>query len=277
MVFAELEVHIAQVRDFGGVGNGFGVIGEEGSHLCLRLHKELPGLKAHPAGLVQGLARLDAHEDVLHLRVLPAEIVGVVGGDEGDARLLTQADERSVHLLLSRDSVVLELQVIAVLPEEGAHLQCHFLGLVILPPQQQPGDLPGHTGGTGDQAAGVLPQQVQVDPWLNVKALQIALGHHVGQIAVALLVPAQEDQVVVAGVVLVDLLEPGPPPGGHIDLAADDGLHSRRLAGPVEVDHPVHTAVVGDGHRLLAQVLYPLHQLFDAAGAVQKGKFSVQV
>ncbi len=79
------------------------------------------------------------------------------------------------------------------------------------------------------------------------------------------------------GVVLVDLLEAGAAPGGHVDLAADDGLHSRRLAGPVEVDHPVHAAVVGDGHRLLAQVLHPLHQLFDAAGAVQQRKFRVQM
>ena len=75
------------------------------------------------------------------------------------------------------------------------------------------------------------------------------------------------------GVKLMDLLEPGPPPGGHVDLAADNRLDPRRLAGPVEVDHPVHAAVVGDGHRLLAHLLYPLHQLLDAAGAVQQGKF----
>ena len=123
----------------------------------------------------------------------------------------------------------------------------------------------------------MLPQQVQVDSGLDVKALQIALGHHVGQVAVALLVPAQEDQVVVVGVELMDLLKPGAPRGADVDLAADDGLDPRRLAGPVEVDHPVHAAVVGDGHRLLAQVLHPLHQLFDPAGAVQQRKFRVQM
>ena len=123
----------------------------------------------------------------------------------------------------------------------------------------------------------MLPEQVQVDPGLDVKALQIALGHHVAEVSVALLIPAQQDQMVVAGVELVDLLEPGTPPGSHVDLTADDGLNPSRLAGSVEVDHPVHAAVVGDGHRLLAHLLHPLHQLLDTAGAVQQRKFRMQV
>ena len=121
----------------------------------------------------------------------------------------------------------------------------------------------------------MLLQQVQVNAGLHVKALQESLGHHVGQVAVPLLVPAQEHQVGEVGVILVHLLEPGPAPGGHIHLTADDGLDPLRLAGLVEVDHPVHDAVVGDGHRLLAQLLHPLDQLVDPAGPVQKGKLGM--
>ena len=77
------------------------------------------------------------------------------------------------------------------------------------------------------------------------------------------------------GVILVHLLEPGPAPGCHIHLTADDGLDPLRLAGLIEVDDPVHDAVVGDGHRLLAQLLHPLDQFIDPAGAVQKGKFGM--
>ena len=88
VVPAELEVHIAQPGDFGGVFDGLRAVGEQGGHLRLALDVELPGLKAHAARVVQGLAHLDAHEHVLHLGVLPAQVVGVVGGDEGDARLL---------------------------------------------------------------------------------------------------------------------------------------------------------------------------------------------
>ena len=42
--------------------------------------------------------------------VLPGEVVGIVGGHQGDARLLVQPDQPPVHLALDRDAVVLELQ-----------------------------------------------------------------------------------------------------------------------------------------------------------------------
>ena len=109
VVLTELKLHIAQLGDFRRVFNGLWVLREQGGHLRLRFDKEFLGLKAHPAGLVQGLACLDAHEDVLGLGVLPAQVVGVVGGDEGDARLLAEADDLGVHLLLGGDAVVLEL------------------------------------------------------------------------------------------------------------------------------------------------------------------------
>ena len=64
-------------------------------------------------------------------------------------------------------------------------------------------------------------------------------------------------------------------PRGHIDLAADDGLHPRGLGGLVEGDRAVHDPVVRDGHRFLAQLLDALHQSFDAAGAVQQAVFTV--
>ena len=277
VVFAELELHIAQLRDADGVLQRLRSIGEEPRHLRLALDIELLGLKLHPPGIVQGLAHLDAHEDVLHLCVLPPEVVGIVGGDQGDARLLMEAQQPPVHLPLDRDAVVLELQIVAVLPKQLPHLQGGLLCLLIVPRHQQLGDLSPQAGGAGDQSAAVLPQQVQVDARLNVKALQKRLGDHVGQIAVALFVPAQEHQVGEGGVKLVDLLKAGAAPGGHIDLAADDGLDPRLPAGPVKVDRPVHDAVIGDGYRVLPQLLHPLHQLFDPAGSVQKGKFRMQM
>ncbi len=158
MVLAEFKFQIAQFRDFRRVGDGLRVVGEEGGHLLLRFDKELPGFKAHPVGLIQGLARLDAHEDILHLRVLPAEVVGIIGDNEGDAGLLTEADQVPVYLLLGLDAVVLELQVVAVLPEEGPHLQGRLPGLVVVPRQQQLGNLPAQTGGAGDQSGGVRPE-----------------------------------------------------------------------------------------------------------------------
>ena len=123
----------------------------------------------------------------------------------------------------------------------------------------------------------MLPQQVQVDAGLDVKALQKCLGDHVGQVAVALLVPAQEYQMGEGGVKLVYLLKAGAAPGCYIDFAANDGLDPCLPTGLVKIDHPIHNSVIGDGQRILPQILHPLHQLFDPAGSVQKGKFCMQM
>ena len=277
VILAELKLHVAQLSDLVRIFDGLRAVGEEGGHLLLGFDVKFVGAELHSPRVVQGLAHLDAHEDVLHLRILPAEIVGVVGGDEGDARLLVDAAQPGVHLLLRGDAVVLKLQIIAVGAEEGLHLQRHGLGLVILPGQQQPGQLPRQTGRAGDQPAAVLPQQVHVDAGLDVKALQKGLGDHIGQVAIALLVAAEEDQMAGLGIKLVGLLEPGAAPGGHIHLAANDGLDALGLTGPVEVDDAVHHPVVGDGHRRLAQLLHPLDQLFDAARPVQQGELGMQM
>ena len=188
-----------------------------------------------------------------------------------------EAQQAPFYLPLDRDAVVLELQIVAVLPKQLPHLQGGLLCLLIVPRHQQLGDLSPQAGGAGDQSAAVLPQQVQVDARLNVKALQKRLGDHVGQIAVALFVPAQEHQVGEGGVKLVDLLKAGAAPGGHIDLAADDGLDALRLAGPVKVDDAVHNTVVRDGTGGLAHRLHHPRQLLDHAEAVQQAELRMHM
>ena len=112
----------------------------------------------------------------------------------------------------------------------------------------------------------VLAQQLQVHPGLVVKALHPGLGHQGDKVVVALLVFAQEHQVAAFAVQLVDLVEAGA--AGHVDLAAQNGLDAPLFGRLIKIDHAVHTAVVGDGHRLLAQCLGGIQQPLDAAGAV---------
>ena len=123
----------------------------------------------------------------------------------------------------------------------------------------------------------MLPQQVHVNTGLDIEALQKGLRHHVREISVPLLIPAQQHKMPGLGVKLVHFLEPRTSPGGHIDLTADDGFDSLRLTGPVEIHRPVHHPVVGDGHGGLAQFLYALGQLLDAAGSIQQGKLRMQM
>ena len=179
------------------------------------------------------------------------------------------AEDAPVHLRLVRDAVVLELQVEMVRAEDLGHGQGVGFGVLILAVPEALGDLAGKAGGEGDEALGVLPKQVQVDAGLHIKALRPGHGDKVGEVAVALLILAEEYEMAALGVELVDLIEAGPALRGHVDLAADDGLNALGQAGPVEIHRAVHHAVVRDGAGTLAHLLHDLGQLPDAAGAVQ--------
>ena len=262
----ELKVHVAIRRDFGGVFQGLGPVGKEGGHLLLGFQVKLLGFKPHPVGVLHRLAHLDAHEDVLDGGVLPGEVVGVVGGHQGDARLLVEGDQALEDLLLLGDAMVLQFQIVAVRAKQVPHGQGVGLGPGVVPGQQQPGELAGQAGGQGDDPLVVPGEQLPVHPGLAVKTLREAPADQGGEVPVPLLVPAQEDQVIGAVVHLMDPVEAGP--GGHIDLAADDGLDALLLGCPVKIHRPVHDPVVGDGHGGLPQGLGPGHQAVNPAGAV---------
>ena len=116
-------------------------------------------------------------------------------------------------------------------------------------------------------------QQVEIDAGLVIEAVEVGGGDEVDEVAVALLVFAEEDEVVVAvgiGAGLVALL-------GDVDLAADDGVDAGGLGGVIELDGAEEIAVVGHGdggHFLLDR---DLHELVDIAGAVEQGVVGVAV
>ena len=269
VIGAELKVHLAALGDLHRVVDGLRVLGEEGAHLVLALDVELLCLELHAAGVVQRLARLDAHQHVLRLGVLLADVVGVVGGHQRDASLLAQAVQPGQDLPLLRKAVILDLKIVVLRPHDGAHGQGVLLCALIVPGAQAAGDLTGQTAGQGDQPLVVLPQQVEVDAGLDIKALHVGLTDHIGQVAVARLVHAQQHQMPRLAVQLVHLVEPGA--GRDVHLTADDRVDALRLAGAVKIHAAVHHAVVGDGDAGLAQLLHPLGQRIDAARAVQQG------
>ena len=192
--------------------------------------------------------------------------MGVVGGHQGDARLLVEGDQALEDLLLLGDAMVLQFQIVAVRAKQVPHGQGVGLGPGVVPGQQQPGELAGQAGGQGDDPLVVPGEQLPVHPGLAVKTLREAPADQGGEVSIPLLVPAQEDQVIGAVVHLMDPVEAGP--GGHIDLAADDGLDALLLGCPVKIHRPVHDPVVGDGHGGLPQGLGPGHQAVNPAGAV---------
>ena len=121
----------------------------------------------------------------------------------------------------------------------------------------------------------MLAQQLQINARPDIKAVQKSARHQIAQIAVARFVFAQQHKVLRLVVHAMDAIL--HPARRDIDLAADDGLDARRLGRAVKVDHAVHHAVVGDGNGVLPQLLDALHQLIDAAGAVEQAVFRMNV
>ena len=275
MVLAKGELHVAPVGDFLRILNGLGLIGKQRTHFLLGFDVEFLGFKAHPVGLVHGLSHLDAHEHVLEIAVLPGQIVGVVGHHQRQARILGKAQDAAVDLLLLRQAVILQLQIKIPLAEDLRQLQRMGLGALVVSRPQSAGNPASQTGRQGDQALGMLPQQVQIHTGLDIKTVQKALGDQIAEVFIARLVFAQQHQVLCLVVHAVNTVSHGA--GRHIDLAADDGLDARRLGRAVKVNDAVHDAVVRDRHGGLSQLGSPFDQLSDAAGAVKQAVFRMHM
>ena len=101
----------------------------------------------HAVLILQGLARLDAHEHLLGGGVLLAEVVHVVGGHQGDVQLLGKLDQRIGHLSFALDAMVLNLQEIVALAHDALIASGHGLGLLQAAGKHQAGNISGEAGG----------------------------------------------------------------------------------------------------------------------------------
>ena len=274
MIVAELKVEIAAVGDALGVLDRVGIFGEERAHLLLALEVIFLALEAQAHRLIDRAAGLDAEEHIVDLRILALEIVRVVRGDEGDAQLVRHLEERRAHAQLLADAMVLNFQIEPV-AEDLLELARELARAGGILPQDALRDLARDAAGEADEPLGVLLQQRPVDARLEIKPLGEARGDEVAEIAVAGLVFAQENEVRIIPLRLARLF--GARAGGDIDLAADDRLDARVLAGLIKSHGAVHHAVVGDGKGRLPERFGALRHLADAARAVQQAVFTVNV
>ena len=273
VVSPEGEVEIALFRDLLRGGHGLREVWEEGGHLLLALEIEFFPLEAHPPGVIHGFPGLDAQQHVLGPGVGLFQVVGVVGEDQGDARLPAQAPEALGRGELLGDAVVLDFQVEIPGGKGAAEVLRQGLGPGVVPLDQHAGNGSCQAAGQAHKTLGMFFQKWPIDPGLDVKTLQEAAAHQVAEVFVPRLVFDQKDQMSVAP---VPVIVPVPAVmGGHIDLAADDGLYPGLFHGLIESHDAVHDAVVRDGDGVLAQGFYLIGNGVDPAGAVQKAVFRV--
>ena len=188
---AELEIKIALLGDFGRVGASLRHHGEQLVHLVGGLDVEFIGLELHAVGVLNGLAGLDAQQDALHLGVLFAQIVGVVGGCHGDACLPGKLDELRQNGSILFQAVILQFDIVILCTEQIPVPQCRCLCALVVPCQNGLRDLARKTGRKADKPLVVLLQKLLIHAGLGVKALHKTRRDHFDQVLVAGLVFAQ--------------------------------------------------------------------------------------
>ena len=275
MVLSKREFHIAPLGNADGIVIRLLKIRKQHPHLLLGFDVVFLAAKAHPVGVVHGLAHLHAHENILHLRVLAAQIVRVVRHNHRKARLPRDAPQAVVDLALLGEALILQFQIEIPLAENFGVFQRRLLRRRIVVVVQILRHSAHKARREADQSLVVLAQQIHIHARAVVKALDKAAGDHIAEIAVAGFVLAQQNQMIRLAVKRVYLVKARAR--RDIDFAPDDGLDARGLRRAVEVDHAVHDAVVGDGNRLLPDLLYARHQIADAARAVQQAVFRMQM
>ena len=178
--------------------------------------------------------------------VVAAHVVAVIGGDDGGADLAGDRPQRLVEVALLWKPVVLQLDVEAVceeLPVEAGRTHSH----VALAADEVRYDLAAHAARETDEAFGVLPQKLFVDPGPVVKAGQIAFRYELYEVLVAGEVFDQQGQMVVR-LAAGRLGAVAPVAGRHVDLAADNRLDAGIEGLSVKPDGAEKVAVVGHRH-----------------------------
>ena len=276
-VFFQLEFEVAARSDVEGVGQGVGEVGEQLGHLLARFEIELFALFFHgPVDVADDVGGLQADQDLAGVGVLLGQVVDVVAGRQRDVQVAGQRHQLRQDLHLFGHAVVLEFDVKIVL-EHLAVPAGRLPGLVLAAVQQLVGDLALDAGRHDQQALPVLFQQFLVDARLAVEALQKGGGDQFAQVAVALVVLDQHQQVEVVELVLaaVGLVEAGI--GRQVELGADDRLDLALQGFFIEIDRAQDGAVVGQGHGGHLEIAGFFQQVVDLQGGIEQAVLGMQV
>jgi len=275
VVFLVGKVHVAALGKFQGVCHRLGLFAEEFLHFLRGAQVVAVIIHAHPVRVGQHRLGLDGEQNILQAGILPLDVMGVIGGNVAGMVVITPFQEVAVDNPQFGNGMLLQFkeEVIGtkdlVIPVQLAARQ---VGSAL---DDQAGHLACQAAGGADQPFSVFRQEFVVNAGVVVIPLQLRRRGDFQQVAVACLVFRQQQQVIGRAV------QPGIPvghaAGREVGFQPDDGADALLDGGIVELDHPVHGAVIGDCHRRHAQVFYPLDEPANIAEAIQQGILRMDV
>ena len=266
-IFDLAQLQIAALGDLHGPLEGGGGILEERRHLLGAFYKELVRVEFEAVGLLNLGPGLHAEHHVVGVGVFAAQVMRVVGRHERNPQLALQAKEIGPDLPLVGQPLILNFKKEVLFPKISRYWPATALACLVLARHQGFAQFARKAAGKADEPLGVFREVPLAHPWLAVEAVQRGFRRQPDQVAVAFLVLGQHQQVVVLvvggiGAVVLGL--------AHVKLAAEDGLYALGLGRLKEMHGPVNVAVVGHGHRLLAERSHAVNKFGDVAGAVEE-------
>ena len=241
-----------------------GSMGEEPRHLVGSLDVELVGIELEALGIVDGVGRLHAQQNLVRAAVLIFDVVRIVGGDDRHTQLPRHFHQTRVDHVFFGHPVAHDFDIEPVAEDVDIGLGVFDRGLIVVFEQRR-GHHARHTPREHDQAVVMLRQKIQVDARLVIVAFEKAFGYERGEVAVADQVGRQQRHV---GLFAYRPVE--APARGDVGLAADDRGQAGVPGGVVELHRPVHHAVVGQGHGRSTSIGSFPAQAVDPAGPVEQ-------
>ncbi len=134
--------------------------------------------------------------------------------------------------------------------------------------------LAAQAAGKPDQPLRIVRKKLLAHPRLAIEPMQAGLARQPDQVAIALFVLRQHQQVVVlvvgrVGAMVLRL--------AHVELASQDRLDPLRLGRIEKVNRPVDVPVVRHRNRLLPQRRDAINELVNVASPVQQRVFRMKM
>ncbi len=259
---AELERHLATLRDLERGLHGLRVRREELRHLLGRLQVHLARAVVALLRLFERPPRLDARQIEVRLGVGALGVVDVVRGHERQLELAREPEQDAVDDRLLRQSVVLQLDVQAPRLERVAERREDLAAAPLALLEDGLRDQTAHAPRQPDEALRARRDLFEAER----RALHVRARDEPDEVLVALGGGGEERQVLPVAAAARD-----------VELASEDRLDLGLLRRLVQRDRPEHVAVVGDGDGLHSRSGDPLDQVFHLHRAVEQRILSVNV
>ena len=191
--------------------------------------------------------------------------------------ILFQLEQAGMDAVLHLQALVLNLKKEILFAEKVAVESRRRARRVVVPFRQPLGHFALQTSGKPDQPLRMLRQKFLAHPRLVVEAVQRGFRRDLHQVAIALFVFGQHQQVVVSIAVGRSALDVVVVFLADVEFAAHDRLDPGLVRGIHEMHRAKNIAVVGHGHRGHAEFFDALDEFLNVASAVEQGVIAMQM